>query len=84
MSLLEIQHLLEEKRRFEKLKRLEQAYYNSCLIMNEKNNEAYDELRYAILGVQPVERLKTDIERYRMISERLKLRFPGGVTNVHS
>jgi predicted nucleic acid-binding Zn-ribbon protein len=76
MSLLEIEHLLNEKRRNDKLNRLEQAYYMACLVNNEKANETYTELRYEILGIDKQLKLKKDIARYKVISERLKLKFP--------
>jgi hypothetical protein len=78
MALREIEHLLLEKRRYKKLNMLEQAYYNSCLIMQENYYDIYINLRDGILGIPSITRIKNDIERYKMISERLKLKFPGG------
>lgn len=76
MTLLEIEHMLKEKNRHDKLGRLDQAYYISCLVMQENANNIYENLRYSILGVDSQIRLKNDIKRYKMISERLGLKFP--------
>ena len=76
MSILEIEHLLNEHRIKTKLERLEQAFYNACLIFNEKHLDTYNDLRNNILGIEKSRVLKRDIERYRMISERLRLKFP--------
>jgi hypothetical protein len=73
----EIDMLLSEYNKYSRLDKLDQAYYNSCLIMNEKHNNVYNDIRSNILGVNNVDKLKTDIKRYKMISERFGIKYPG-------
>jgi hypothetical protein len=76
MTLLEIEHLLQRASIKDRLDMLDQAYYNGCMIMNERMIDTYKDIQANILGKSNRDRLKKDIERYRMISERLGLKFP--------
>lgn len=76
MCLLEIEYMLKENARNNRLNQLDLAYYISCLSNNEKANDTYLEIRDNINGIKSIRRLKKDIARYRMISERLRLNFP--------
>jgi len=77
MAVSEIEDRLRYRRMINRLDKLEQAFYNAKLIMNEKANDIYKDVRSEILGIDNVDKLKTDIRRYKMISERLGIKYPG-------
>jgi hypothetical protein len=77
MSLLEIEHLLIEFNKKDNLDKLDQAYYISQLVLNEKIDQTYSDFKNAILGVNMTTRFKQDFERYKIISKRLGLKYPG-------
>lgn len=76
-TLSEINQLLSEFTMYSRLDKLDQAYYISCLVMQEKANDIYEDIKNSILGVNNIERLKKDVLRYKMISERLGIKYPG-------
>ena len=68
--------LLEEKDKYYNMLNLNLAYCNALLIMNENANDNKNILLKNILGEESKDKLIQDIERYKMISERLNLKFP--------
>jgi tRNA A37 N6-isopentenylltransferase MiaA len=83
MTVAEISDLLSENDKYKKYMMLEQSVYNSQLILQEKAKDNYDELLKNILGKEVKatndrNKLLTDVKRYKMISKRIGLKFPGG------
>lgn len=69
MAPLEIEHMLSEKAKYDRLDKLDQALYISYLVMNEKANDTYKDIRNDILSVKNVID-KNKFKRFKMISKR--------------
>lgn len=76
MAPLEIEHMLSEKTKYDRLGLLDQALYISYLVMNEKANDTYKDIRNDILSVNTgID--KNKFKRFKMISKRLGVEYPG-------
>lgn len=77
MAFLEVIDLLSENDKYKNFMMLEQASYNALLIMNDKAKDAYDQIYKKIFGKEVVlNNILQDIERYKMVTEMLGLKFP--------
>lgn len=76
MTIKECLLLIKEKNIYDNMLIFNLAYSNSLLIMNENANDNKKILLKDITGEETQDNFIKDIERYKMISERLKLKFP--------
>jgi hypothetical protein len=77
MAPLEIEHMLSEKIKMDRLDKLDQALYISYLVMNEKANDTYKDIKNDILGLNITRDVKNKFKRFKMISKRLGIEYPG-------
>lgn len=76
MTFIEVNDLLLEFDQINSLNNLEIASFNASLIQQEKAKESYDKIYKEITGEEISYDYTNDFKRYRMISKRLKLRYP--------
>jgi hypothetical protein len=67
----------EHKQTQIRLNMLDNAYYTGCLVMNEKIDKAYKAIQKDILGQDGATIDKNKFKRFKMISKRLGLEYPG-------
>lgn len=77
MTMVEIEHRLRYQRRKKQINNLDLAYNIGCFVMNDKANDTYKSILSDILGKKRSDVAKNDIKRYKMICQRLGLKYPG-------
>jgi hypothetical protein len=76
MTPKELDYMLSEKTKYDRLGLLDQALYVSYLVQKEKANDIYIDIRNQILGVDTTVD-KNKFKRFKMISKRLEIEYPG-------
>jgi hypothetical protein len=61
----------------DRIDKLDQALYISYLVMNEKANDTYKDIKNDILGLNITRDVKNKFKRFKMISKRLGIEYPG-------
>lgn len=77
MSISEIEDRLYYKRLQDKIETLDHAFYIGCFVMNQKMEDTYKAIKKEILGHDGIEVDKNKFKRFKMISKRLGVEYPG-------
>ena len=76
MTINETEKLIKEKNKYDNQLMLNLASYNASMIMNENSNDNFNKLNELINDNKYENYLKKRVEKYKIISERLGLKFP--------